>query len=895
MKASVKQALSIGLMATMLLPGFLSAQAGNEKPTTDAATQDKTTTTPSQSGAAKAFPVKPKAPAPKSEAELKEAGPFAEINARMVNVERRLVEDQSTGRLSTAQVQELHKAFDQIAETLVQYRAAAGKFNYWQKVRLQILLDKLATSIAQQENDRDLASPDLQFTRNDIAERIELSGKQHRLSPQEVADLKQRLKFIDSLSTMLVKEKGRLTYSDKLMLCVDYDHLALCLILLERERPLAKPDLAAGGAEIEKRIAEGVKTNKITEAQAQEFKKQLGELRATAEKAPAGLEPIIAIGLEMEALSNKIESLLEPAAVFDPDAALKHIDSRIAAALDDGRLNALETLELKEDLDEIRTARAQMSSGGLKDEDRQALKLDITRLEERINRQLHVANRLWPGLTVAIVHLSHRNKQALEAKRLSEEEAKASGDEIIQLNKKRVEFNKVGMTSEQALSLAEDLQKIAGRLEKAMKDREMEIPKVEGIKSALDTRIGDYCISGQLNAGDVRSLMNSLAELNSVREKYAAANTPPARAAFALAFELERLSSNLEEEMHGHEALFPGVETRRSQIEALINEGISSGRLDSASENFYKQKLAENSKLEKQYRAEGSGLTGERALELVSGLENLWEKLDRQLRENHVTTADLVSLEGAVEKKMRQGFSYGLLSPAEADALRQNYDGVVASFEKMRAEEGGLSYGERLAFAYGFQRLSAFTERNLRTTPIVLPNLEAQRAALEQRLANLLVAGRLSLPDAQQAKALLDEVARSAAEKQASGHGLSYQEGLILALDMDRLNHRIWESSSVRKTPLADIDELQRSADKKIEEAKSKGALSAAQYKSFKDALERIAANEAAFRISDESINYAEATNLIQQINRLESEIAAGTKGSAARPATAGKSKTGKK
>lgn len=865
MKASLKQVLTSGLMATLLLPGFLlAAGAENEKSSSDSTQKSVDVNKNNKSSVA-------------------DSGPYGEVNARMVRLERKLVEDLANGRLSPSKTEELQKAIEQVSELEAQFRKEPGKYTNWQNIQLNSLIDKISETVDRSEHDRDLASADLQFTREDLSERIELAGKQHRLSPQELTDIKQHFNRINGLEAMLRKYQGRLTYVDKLMLCIEYDHLAERLSGMLSALPLALPDITATTGNISDRIAEGVKLGKISEAQAQEFKQKISELRAKeaeSKKAAFTTEQIIALGLDMDAVANKVELLIEPGTdAQNLDRHLKLLDRKIALSFDEGSLSPLETLELKEDLDEIQAAKVKDSaSGSIKDEDQLVLKLDIARLEGRLERQLHGPNRLNPGGTIVIAHLSHRISQALEAKRLTDDEAKALKQDLRVLNKKKFEYMKAddGMTSEQALQLGEDLQRLAARLEKSMKDRDMDLPNIDGIKQALENKIGEYTIAGQLAVGDARTLVSTLANLSSVKAKYSASdNVLDSREKFALAFELERMVSNLEEQMHDHAASFPGVEIRRAQIEALVNEGISSGRLDAVTADYYKQKLQENGKLEKQYRADNLGLTGEKALELVATLEGLWEQLDRELREKAVTTSDLVSLEGNVEKKIRQGMSYGLLSPAEAESLRQTYDGVVASFTRMRAEAGGLSYGERLAFAYGFQRLIAYVERNLRSNPLVLPNLEAQRTAAEQKIGNLLATGRLPVQDAQDLKALLDQITSNAAERQASGGGLSYQEGLVVTFDINRLEHRIEEKAAELKNPLPNVDELQRAADKRIEEAKDKHQITAAQYKAYKADLDRIAVNEANFRTSDESLNYAEAINLMLEIRRLKDEVEA--------------------
>lgn len=879
MKVSLKQALSIGLMATLTLPGFVPVMAENEKPS--APVENKDDKKPQVSTVA--GEAKKTATVTDTNIAKKEAGPFAVVDDRIERIEHRLVEDISTGRLEAAEATELKKMLDQVSEIEASYRAETPSSTHWQNIHLNHLLDKVNEAIDHTEHDRDLASADFSFTREDLFKRIDLAARQGRLTPKEVADLKQQFEKINSYAAALHKKQAQLSYVDKLMLCIEYDHLALQLSQKMSEATLALPEFSAMTNEIEKKADEAARAGKITEQQLQDIKKEIAELRSKSEAIKKGSAPstevIIALGVALESVSNKIEFLAAKIdATADIDLRLNKLDRQIATSLDEGSLTPLETLELKEDLDAIRSARG---NGAVKSEEVAGFKHDIARLEARLDRQMHEPNRLWSGLNVSIVHYSHRTVEALKAKRLSDEEAKSFKREIIALNKKRAEFIKAegGMTSAQALSIATGIQEIASRIEKQMKDRDMQVPNIDALRQAIDNRIGESAIAGELSRGDARTAVLALAQVNSVKEKYSASNNElDPREKFAVAYELERVSSNFEDQMHGHEALFPGLDRRRGQIEALINEGISSGRISDTTADFYKQKLAESSKLEKQYRSDTMGLTGDKALELVSGLEQLWEQLDREIREKRVSTSDLVSLQGSVEKKIRQGFSYGLLSSDEAARLRKTYDKVGEALNKMRAEDGGLSYGERLAFAYGFERLMADVERTTHANPVILPSLDNQRRALEQRLGNLLATGQLPLKDAEALKKTLDELGREAAAKRDSGGGMSYQEILLVSVNLDRLKQRIEDKASSTNAQVPNIDELRKTLSNQIEDAHAKGKLSAADYKTFKDDLDRIEANEAAFRMSDEALDYAEALNLIMDLDRVKTKLGSSNK-----------------
>src|SRR5262249_33203829 len=138
--------------------------------------------------------------------------------------------------------------------------------------------------------------------------------KQNKLSPQKVADIKQRFAKINQADADLQKAKGHLSYVDKLKFCIDFDLLGARLTKEMSEAPLAMPDVAGGSANIEKRLEEGKAAGKITEAQAEEIKKALAVLKekeASSKKVPLKGDQILALGLAMDLLANRVEGLIE--------------------------------------------------------------------------------------------------------------------------------------------------------------------------------------------------------------------------------------------------------------------------------------------------------------------------------------------------------------------------------------------------------------------------------------------------------------------------------------------------------------------------------------------------------------------------------------------------------
>lgn len=875
MNLSLKLALSLSLLFSLSLQAVTSGSARAGEPQ-----ENKTKNSEPVSASKQA-----------SKEAVGQAKPFLDFNQRLSRIQKQLAENLETGRLSPQQVEELQNSLEQISELCARFKLQPAKYRNWQLKRLQTLVDRLQDRMSRLEQDRALAAADLESTKNYILNRLNLAAKQGRLSPPEVADLKKQYDRIISLEEHLLKKQGSLNYHDKLALCIELDQLSSRLQSSLKTETLKEPDLNQETEEIKKKIDSALSDGRIKQSKADELKNKLSDLskRYLSRKSENGRlsdEQILELGLGLETLANEAElSFDDELARISPDQKISELDKELAALLIEGRLKPLEFLELAGDLDEIRQNRANLGENPGQD-DRIILLLDLTRYEGKLQKQAHEASRVWTGILVELSNLSARNKAALAANRILPEQSKSISEELDLLNKRLARIYEAAgseskssqekLTSEnpvkETLNLAQDLQSLSGRFEKALKSRNLEAPDTEALKKAIDSRVADYALLGQLSRGDARQAAATISELSKTRDRYAASQDNfSSEEKLELAFELERLALKLEEQVRGHEPYFPGMDTRRQQIGALILEGIASGRLDISSASYYRDKLLENSLREKEYRL--SGMSAEKSIELVDTLEQLWLQLDRELRAKRLSLEDIASLSEKAEKKIRQGFCGGLLSISEAERLHDAYKRLEDATQQMQSEDGGISYGEKLAILYGYERLMAQSERNLRALPLQIPDLDEKNKDLKKQLAAELAAGKLSLQEAYELKGLLDEIDSNAARHRASAGGISYQEFLLLAFDMNRIAKLITAKALANKQNLPDLDSLQSRLQKKLEENKAKGTISSKTYAELKGSLDDIQAREAEYRISEEALSYTEAIELYQDLDAVQKRI----------------------
>lgn len=872
MRAAYRLVLGVGVATSVSLCSLshsaTAADTAPEKPAKDV---------PVSTTAIESAEAPPMAPA------VKKVGPWEEVNERMSRIERRIVEAVSAGRLPSTEAKSLRNELDRIAEMQAVFRALPVTTANWHNQALNYELDQLTDGVERSMHDRDVVPTDLEFLKDDTLRRIDSAARQGRLTTAEVVSLKQELNRITALEHMLLRQQGKLSYTDKLTLAIDLDHLSASLRRQMAARTVRPFDVNEAVAAVEKRTEDAVKSATIAGDVAAAIRGQLAEIKANATKngdvSKSNDKNIIALGLWIESVSNRLDEQIQRAKKMVPDFEERSQmdDARIATALVDGRLSPMEALELKEDLEFIRAEYSKLKAAGApKGEEEFAFQLSLARLEGLIDRQLHGPSMMWSGVPAFHAHLDTRIKEALAAGRLTADEAKAlDSDSDFQAAKMRAlgGLPRIKETAT-ALDLAIGLQQLSAKIDKTMKDRNMVTADIDSLHSAIDQRIGDALITGQLNLDEGRSISEQLSQVETLRDQYKNSDGElTARERWQVAYELQETAADLEELVHDHPALFPGLEVRRAQLDEMVTEGLSSGRFTLAEAESIRSLITLNQDSEKALRGSGPGFTAQQAVALVMGLERQHARLERQLRERQIPTSDLVAKQGQVERKIAHFFSLGYLTPAEAESLRSQYNSVVASLRHMRGASGGLSYGERLAFLYGLERLSATVERSARTVPLPLPNVAVAHKELETKIGTALASGRLPVQEAMDLKGLVDELSNTTARARVSGGGFSYPEALVAVVDVQRLGRRLQLRVAAVKQPLPDIDSRQTDLEKRIQSAKASGKINADQSNWLRGELDRIAEGEVAYRMSEESLNFMEAINLVQELDRVNRRL----------------------
>ena len=806
---------------------------------------------------------------------------LADIDAREAQLERRIAEAIGSGRLTVSEASNFKRELDRIQENEASFRATNG-LSAWEMLRLTLDLDNLSKSLERQMRDRQVASGDVSARKLDIDRRITEGQENARLTSWEVEELKRELTRISSLETHF-RVDGVLSADEVLALSLDLDRLSARVERQLADRNTNVPDLDARLAEVTKSVEQGVASGKLSASQANEFNVELNRLESLKRMhrdsgGTLSLEEALSVGLDLDRLAARVDVILRnPLVATDVDARQADIDRRIARGITQGRLTPQEAFELQREYDRIANMEGTLRASGnvFTYEESATLSQDLERLDSRLERALHEPNQTWLGTATVQTNLSRRIADAQASGRLTVSEAQDLRTEVDRLAaiEAAQRASGDGLTASEAVLLAIDFQRLAAKVDRTLHDRDIALPPFDNRQAEVDRRIADGVATGKLPTAQARELKSEFDRIATLEASYLVSDGRlDSRELLQLSYDLERLAARTErliKESQSNE----GIAALRTRVESLISSAYASGALSAAERNQYMSDFDRIKSAEGTYRSSGDMLSTEEALLLITDLGKLAAQVEQETKQNVVALPNLEKRRVELELRIGKGLTTGYLTIGEAKMLLAELDRIIQEEEKARCSGGGLSYGESMNIAVQLEKLAGRIELQMRDQQISLPNIDQRLQTLEMQIAAAIVSGRLTAQEAQTVRVGLDEVVTLAARFKASGGGLSYAESVALSTNVDRLAADIQRTLQGKLPSGNDLDARQLALEKRINDALKTRQITIGAATSLLQELDRVAESEAAFRISDEGINYMEALTLALDLDRVQTKI----------------------
>ena len=246
------------------------------------------------------------------------------VDERQAQIQKRLREAVSTGRLDLIKSQDFNNELEKIADLEASYRASHGNLSLWENLKLLFQLDSLSRKIEQSLADRQVADLDVSDRIDQIQKRIADGLMSHRLTLQESNDFKYDLDRIDNAFKNYGGKSENLSDTQAFHIALDLDRLSSRLESTMHDRQIELSEIDTAQKELEVKIANGIKDGKLNNEDAAELKAEFKSIADKEERLkgfgrPLTSQETLALAIDLEKLSRELDLKVRDADVEEKD------------------------------------------------------------------------------------------------------------------------------------------------------------------------------------------------------------------------------------------------------------------------------------------------------------------------------------------------------------------------------------------------------------------------------------------------------------------------------------------------------------------------------------------------------------------------------------------------
>ncbi len=812
---------------------------------------------------------------------------FADIDSRQVQVERRIRDAISSGRLTWAEGDVYLKQLAQIEKAEADYRVSENKLTTWESMRLSLDLDKLSRELETHMRDRKSGSVDIDAMQADVLKRITDGLSSRRLTQQEYDDLKYDFDRAAALEAHYRQSDNRLDYEETLKVALDLDRLSSKLERNLHDRDVSIGDADTRQAELDKKISEGLGSGRLTGDEAQQLRSQFNRIneREAALKAsghPVSADDRLSLLIDLERLNTQIEMKLNNTETASAPGSTQinlkqsQIETLVSESLVQGRLTPLEAQQFKTQLDRVQTLIRDLSQsdGRLTSDEQQTISIEYSMLGQRINRMLYARTTAWQGITGRLAEIEQRINDSASSRRLTDAEASALRADLQRIKELSASTRKTdgSFALDSSLTIAGDLERLSNRVNQRMHDRTEISVDLDQKQMALDKQIADGVFEGTLTLAEARELDSEGDRIARKEAELRASQGLNYREKLALAYDLEQLTTRVDEKVRDSEKQPINLANQKSIIDKQVVAASISGRITNDEARAIKAEKDRLNALEFQCRSSDGRLTAGESILIVSEWDKLRRDVKRQTQDKERDLSDIDVRQAKVSRRIAEGAGSGRLTPREAERLTKEFDEITAQEAQFRAD-GGLSYGESLNLGISLEQLTRRVENAIANGRVNLPDVDTKQREIDIELASAVASGRLALKDAQDFRAEIDRLAALEVSYRQSGGGISPSETQMLLTDLDKLQATVDARLQDRKPVWTGIDGRRNEVSKQIASLEQSKKLKPEELFKFKSELNRITQAHSAFMASGGAIDLAETVSLVNDLDLLKRRI----------------------
>ncbi|MGD9681794.1 MAG: hypothetical protein AB7W16_11480 [Candidatus Obscuribacterales bacterium] len=525
------------------------------------------------------------------------------------------------------------------------------------------------------------------------------------------------------------------------------------------------------------------------------------------------------------------------------DELQAQIQRRITDAAFAGRLSKSAAQEYCRDLDRISDLEAsyRASHGRLSVWETLKLYFELDNLSREM--ELALTDRSVPDADIVarLKELDNRVDDGLKWSRLTSQEADGFKYDLERARAlSQLESDSDQIADQQAFQIGLELDKISGRLESTMHDRQLIFNAVDPARETVEKQIKDALAASKINdaeAGAARTEFQRIAD----REKKLKELGRPLSSdeTLALALDLEKLAGRLEGESN---LKGENYGDKKKKVESRIAGGIVTGKLTLPEGHFLRDQIRSIEKKEAKWLKASGKLTEEAQKALMLDLEKLSNDVEKRLLDSRFSWSGAADSIETLRKRVREAGEANRLSASGRKDLDSDIERVEKLWEGARtdAEQGLYRLDESMQVAVALDALNRKLVDSLSDRDLALPQIDQRKTAIEARIAAGITSGRLNPWEAERFLDEFDRIAERENAYRAFHTGITDRQTVAIALRLEQLSARVETAIHDDAGAMPSIKSRKQELREDIEEATISGRLLDSEAEDYRTRLKSI-------------------------------------------------------
>lgn len=812
---------------------------------------------------------------------------FVDASKRRDEIQRRLATAFSQGRLSRQEFDEVRSEIEKEDRAIAAAKDANGQISITDNIRLILELDRLSQRLTRTVHDRQFSLTAIDVRQSEVGRRIEDGIKSGKLTDAEAADLRAEFKRINERQDELRKLARPLTAEEQLTIALDIEKLSgqvdAQLYDSEVATQSTSSRVTTREKEVDQDIAGALASGLITLTEAQVYKQQLDQILFKEKnfRALAGgdLDALQTQNLlvELEQLSGSLaRSTYEKKPVWlGINGTISEIKKNIDEAKSASRLEPADQESLTKEIAAIEAKRQSASSSA---QSSMEAVVALNQLASKVTRSVKDRDIAFiPDLDKRRGEIDKRIAEGVVSGKMTLEEGNSAIAEFNRIGAQQITY-KAGdgvIDEREKLTLALELERLATRVEKDIRDNAFAAKPVQTLKEDADRTIASGTLSGKLTAQEVQSLRAELIRINAFESsKIASQGKLGAEDAISIVIALNKLIKDTDYSTKNSEVALPDIAKREAELYQRITEGVMQGRLsvkdsDSLKKDFYRI-LDQESK----YRASGGLSFGEHAA-LSLELERLANGIESSMGDTQAAVPDVDARQAELDKKIAAAVASGQLSMAQTQEFTKELDRINRDEITYRFSGTGLSYAESISVVADLEKLNGRIDTQIAGQTAKWSGIDGRVQSISKQIGQALFAQKINGATASQLKREVDRVAQAKVAFETSGGGLNLAETESLVRDLDRLTRSLDIRQGVGQVVAwTDIDGRQARAEARIAQDTAQGKLSSSKANKAKRELQSFKLVKASMKASaGGNFTYSQIVAMAQTLDKIDSLV----------------------